>query len=94
MTSIVQSQLSELKKRSFSELTQHPPYQGKKMKQNGKALTISVWKDIVNDGEIRIVVQVYRHFIFGIGRMTADGFRINSQGVIHRLSAQELYDFT
>jgi hypothetical protein len=92
--SIIQSQLSELREKSFSELAQLPPYQGTKTKQNGKALTISIWKDLVNDGEIRIVVQVYRHLFFGVGRMTADGFRINSGGVIHRLSRRELYDFT
>jgi hypothetical protein len=91
---MIELTLSELIQKSFSELAQLPPYQGTKTQEGGKRLTISIWKDFINDGEIRVVVQVYRQLFFGIGRMTAEGFRINSRGVVHKLSREELYDFT
>jgi hypothetical protein len=86
--------VSTLRQKSFAELSEFPAYQGEKMKQNGKTFTVSIWKDVVNQTELRIVVQAYRHLFLGIGRMEADGFRIDQSGIIHKLSKPELYSFT
>lgn len=94
MVKFVQSLLSELKQKSFAELSQLAPYHGEKLKRDGKTFTRSVWKDMVNEAEVRIVVQVYRHLFWGIGRMAADGFRIDREGEIRQLSKRELYEFT
>jgi hypothetical protein len=63
------------------------------LKERGKVYTLSVWKDTLKDGQLRIAVQVYRHLFLGIGQMAADGFRIDQSGTIRELSKRELYDF-
>jgi hypothetical protein len=90
---VIESRLSELQNKSFSELSGLLPHQAEKVRQAGKTLVISVWKDVVSETELRIVVQVYRHFCFGIGRMMANGFRMDRTGTIHELSRKDLYDF-
>lgn len=89
----LRSRLAELKKKSFTGLSQFAPYQGEKPIEGGKPYTVSVWKDSPGEGQIRIVVQVYRHFFLGIGHMTADGFVIDKSGTIRELSKRELYAF-
>jgi hypothetical protein len=94
MSNFIESRLSQLKQKSFAELSQLDAYQGEKVKQGGKTFTLSIWKDVVTATEIRIVVQAYRHLFCGIGRITADGFRIDQGGTIYKLSRHEIYDFT
>ena len=93
MNELSEKRLSNLKKKSFIELSQFEGYQGEKSVQNGKSFTIAIWKDAINDNELRIFVQIYRHCFLGIGKMDADGFRINSEGKISDLTKEELYDF-
>lgn len=85
--------LSDLKKKSFLELSQLEDCQGEKVAQNGKSCTVTVWKDMIGDDELRIVVQVYRYWFLGIGKMDADGFKMNSEGKISELTKEELYEF-
>jgi hypothetical protein len=94
LNDLVKSRLSPLEKKSFAELSPLEAYQGEKVKQGGKTVTVSVWKDMLGDRELRIVVQVYRHLFFGIGRMAADGFRIGKDGTVQKLSKEELYEFS
>lgn len=85
--------ISGLKKKSFIELSQLEDYQGEKVTQNGKSCTVAVWKDAISDDELRIVIQIYRYWFLGIGKMDADGFKIDSEGKISDLTKEELYDF-
>lgn len=57
-------------------------------------MIVAIWKDVLEDGELRIVVQAYRHILLGVGSMSADGFRINRSNEVNPLSQDELYDFT
>jgi hypothetical protein len=91
---LVRSRLNGLRQKSFAELSQLPPYQGERSTEGGKPYTVSVWKDSLDERQIRIVVQVYRHFFLGIGHMRAEGFRIDENGTIRELSKRELYAFT
>lgn len=93
MLRLVETRLAEMKRKAFEELSHFPAYQAEKVKQNGKTFIVSVWADSVGQAEVRIVVQAYRHLFFGIGRMAADGFRIDQCGTIRKLSRQELYEF-
>jgi len=86
--------LSNLKKKSFTELSQLKDYQEEKAPQCGKSYAMSVWKDVIADNEIRIVVQSHRYWFLGISNIYADGFRIYSEGKITNLTEEELYDFT
>jgi hypothetical protein len=91
---LLKSRLVDLKKKSFSELSQLAPYQAEKIRQGKKLFTVAIWKDSVNETELRVVIQVYRPFFLGIGRMAADGFRIQKNNAVEGLSREELYEFT
>jgi len=93
VSELSEKRLSDLKKKSFVELSQLEDYQGEKATQNGRSCTVAVWKDVISDGELRIVVQVYRYWFLGIGKMDADGFRITSEDKISDLTKDELYEF-
>ncbi len=93
MNELVEKYLSDLKRKNFMELSQLENYQGEKIIQNEKSYTISIWKDMINNNELRIVVQIYRYWFLGIGKMEAEGFRINRDGNISDLTKKELYEF-
>jgi hypothetical protein len=85
--------LSELKRKSFTELSQLEDYQEEKIVEDKNSCSMIILKDTINDSELRIVIEIYCHWILGIGNMYADGFRKNSEGKIRNLTEEELYDF-
>lgn len=93
MNKLVEKYLSNLKRKNFIELSQLESYQGEKIIQNKKSYTISIWKDMISNNELRIVVQIYRYWLLGVGKMEADGFRINRDGNISDLTKKELYEY-
>ena len=93
MNSIVNDRIETLKQKPFSELSLLDNYQCVKSKEEGANVTIGIWKDEVGEGELRIVVQCYRHWILGIGRMSAAGFLIDSHGHAVDLKKEDIYDF-
>ena len=94
MIDLLKSRLNELREKSFSELSQLAPYQAEKIGPGKKLFTVAIWKDSVSETELRVVVQVYRPFFLGIGRMAADGFRIQKNNTVEDLSREELFEFT
>lgn len=93
MNDVIRSRLQDLKRRPFDEIAQLKDYQSERTRLEGKPLTLSVWKDAISDHELRVVVQAYRHWFLGIGRMAAQGFVIDRSGSVRDLSNEELYDF-
>jgi hypothetical protein len=85
--------LSEIKRKSFTELSQLEDCKEEKIVEDENSCTMTILKDAINDSELRIVIQIYCHWILGIGNMYADGFRKNSEGKISNLTEEELYDF-
>ncbi len=85
--------LSELKRKSFTELSQLEDYQEEKIVEDKNSCSMIILKDTINDSELRIVIEIYCHWILGVGNMYADGFRKNSEGKISNLTEEELYDF-
>lgn len=94
MKELSEKYISELKKKSFAELFQLENYQGEKVIHNGKSFTVAVWKDTISSDELRVVVQIYRYWFLGIGKMYADGFKINKENALSTLTKEELYEFT
>jgi hypothetical protein len=86
--------LSNLKRKSFNELSQLEKYHEEKIIRGRNSGTIAIRRDTISDRELRIVIQIYCHWILGIGNMYADGFRINSKGKANKLTEEELCDFT
>lgn len=93
MIDLYKNRLSELKKRSFDDLCKLEDYQGEKVAVNGRTYTLAIWKDVIGDNELRVVVQIYRRLFLGIGKMDADGFRMSKGGKITPLTKEELYEF-
>ena len=55
---------------------------------------MTILKGAINDRELRVVIQIYCHWILGAGNMYTDGFRKNSEGKITNLTEDEICDFT
>lgn len=60
------------------------------------SVTLAVWKDMVDERTLRVVVQVYRRSSFPglVGLTQADGFRISPDGKINGVSEDELLEFS
>ena len=86
--------LSNLKRKSFNELSQLEKYHEEKIIRGRNSGTIAIRRDTISNKELRIVIQIYCHWILGIGNMYADGFRINSKVKVNKLTEEELCDFT
>lgn len=56
-------------------------------------VTLAIWKEVVNGDELKVVVQTYRHWFLGLGKMDAGGFTMNDAGVVRDLKREDLYEF-
>lgn len=90
----VRERLNILSSKTFTELTDLPSQSSEEIVLRGTKLTISVWHDVLVSQDHRIVVQVYRPGMFGIGYMHADGFIINSRNEGRELTVEEWAPFS
>jgi hypothetical protein len=86
------ARVEELKRMSFAYLSQMPSQQEQEISSSDGRITLAVWKDVVEESELRIVVQAYRPGIL-MGRMQAAGFRATQHG-IKELREGELAEFS
>jgi hypothetical protein len=89
----IESRLSSLKRLDFEELLSLPAHNAETGTSGSKRFMLSVWKDVVGSESIRIVVQGYRPYFLGIGRMAALGFVASRDGTVRNLESDELYEF-
>lgn len=90
----VRERLNVQSSKTFTELTEIPSQSSEEIVQQGTTLTISVWHDVLASQDHRIVVQVYRPGLLGVGYMHADGFIINSHNEKRALSVEEWAPFS
>jgi hypothetical protein len=93
MRSLIQEVADDLKRRGFEELAALPAHSSTKREIEGKAVTVSIWRDQISNMELQIVVQGYRHWALGIGKMDAIGFQISKNGDFRELRRDEIYEF-
>ena len=93
MRELLEQKLVELKQKTFSELVKLPESEGERVKHRSRNVTVTVWKDAVAANSVRVVVQVYQHFILGVGRMDAAGFCMDDQGLITDVDPDDLDEF-
>jgi hypothetical protein len=86
------ARVEELKRMPFTGLSQLPPEQEQEISSSDGRITLAVWKDVVGESELRIVVQAYRPGIL-MGQMQAAGFRATQHG-IKELQEGELAEFS
>lgn len=78
----------------FTELSNLPGQSSEEIILQGTKLTISVWHDVLESQDHRIVVQVYKPGMLGVGYMHADGFIINSHNEKRALTVEEWAPFS
>ncbi len=88
------AQLELLRRKSYFELAQLPPYQEREVDCSDGRYKLAIWKDAVENSELRVVVQVYKHVFLGVGLMQANGFRIRQSGEIQSLGTEELAEYS
>jgi hypothetical protein len=93
MRTLIQEIADELKQKSFDELWGIFEHASAKRNFEGKAVTVSIWRDRLSDTEVQIVVQGYRHFALGIGKIGAVGFQMTKSGNLRELRRDEIYQF-
>lgn len=90
----VRERLDVLSSKTFAELSTLPSQSSEEVILQGTRLTLSVWHDILASQDHRIVVQVYKPGVLGIGRMHADGFVVNSRNDKRVLTIEEWAPFS
>jgi hypothetical protein len=91
---VVNERLAALSAMSFDELAALSSVTSEDLVLAGKKHTLSVWHDILESGEHRIVVQLYKHGILGVGQMLAEGFVIDSRNERRGLTQEEWDPFS
>ena len=90
--------IAELSSRSYSDLAglQEPIVEDHDFHVPSELskCQFTLFKDTQSGGRLRIAVQVYRHYILGIGRMWADGFFVDQDSKIDRFTERDTWDFT
>lgn len=91
---IVGERLNVLSSKTFAELKELPGQSSEEIVLQATKLTLSVWHDALATQDHRIVVQVYKPGVLGIGRMHADGFIVNSHNEKRTLTIEEWVPFS
>lgn len=93
-SAVVNERLAVLAAMSFNDLTALPSVVSEDLVLSLKKHTISVWHDILESGDHRLVVQLYQHGILGVGQMYAEGFIINHRDEHRALTQKEWEPFS
>ena len=90
----VRERLNVLMSKGFVELRELPSQTSEELVLQGTKLTLSVWHDVLASQDHRIIVQVYKPGMLGIGRMHADGFVVSSRNEKRSLTVEEWAPFS
>ena len=94
-TAILRERLNILSSKPFAELAELPRHSSEEIVLRGTKLIIGVWHDVLVSQDHLIAVQVYRPGMLGIGgRMSADGFVVNSHNERRGLTVEEWAPFS
>lgn len=93
LSAVASERLAELSGKSLDELAAFPDHSAEEMSREGFKLTVSVWHDILESGEHRIVVQVGKPGMLASWRFHAEGFAVNSRNERRDLTNEELSSF-
>jgi hypothetical protein len=91
---LIEDQIKLMSTKSFAELSELPSQSSEDVILLGKKITLSIWHDVLESKEHRVVIQAYKRWLFGMGRMYAQGFIFNSLNQKRELNFEELSPFT
>ncbi|MAX24354.1 MAG: hypothetical protein CMJ19_07605 [Phycisphaeraceae bacterium] len=72
--------IEKLRKLAFDQVLELPEKQNDHETIRGRNIYIATYRDQLQDGRLRVVVQVYHHRFLGFGSMAAEGFVVASDG--------------
>ena len=85
--------VQHLRSRPWKELLELPPHKPDAVKSN-RGGTVSIWRDLLPDERVRVVVQTHVPGPLGSAKVVADGFVVSMSGEVSELRDEELWDFT
>lgn len=94
LNAVASERLAELSAKSFDELVMLPSRSSEEVVRDGYKLTVSVWHDLLESGEHRIVVQVGKPGMLASWQFHAEGFVIKSRNERRTLTDEEQSPFS
>jgi hypothetical protein len=89
----VRRTLDELQDKSWTVLKDLPDYTHLPSPEGLGKFTFGLWKHGRADGSLRIIVQRYRRYVLGFGRISADGFVVRDNGSIEPVPKEEMWEY-
>jgi hypothetical protein len=93
LTPTAEARLAELRSLSHAVLSALPAVEEHLLTDTPKRAILSVYRDDLPSGELRVVVQLVVMGVLGSARIWAQGFRLRHGGEPVRTTDEELYDF-
>ncbi len=90
----VQRTLDELRAKPWDVLRDLPDHTHLPSPAVLAKFSFSLWRHNRSDGSLRIVIQRYRRYFLGIGRMSAEGFVVRDDGRIEPVPKEEMWEYT
>jgi hypothetical protein len=94
LTSEAERELQRLRQSTWRELLELPAHTQLQLNRGGKCGTISVYRDLLPQERVRVVVQISVSGRLGSARVSADGFVVAMDNARAELQDEELYEFT
>jgi hypothetical protein len=93
LTPDAEARLEDLCQRPWRELLELPAHSQVELNCGGKRGVLSVYRDLLPDEKIRLVVQLYMPGRLGSAKVVADGFVVSMKEEHSMLQDEDLYDF-
>lgn len=86
--------VAELRRKPFTELLKLPDHHEREITCVDGNAKLAIWKEYITPSELKLVVQLYRHWLGGIAtEILADGFRATPTGT-YDLTDGDLDEYT
>lgn len=85
--------VSELQKLGRDKLAAMKASESHEVSRDGVPFSVTTWVDKLPDRHIRVVVQCYERQGGVMGKVCAEGFRVNEVGKVVSLKENEIYEF-
>lgn len=82
-----------LRRMPFATLEALPERQEDEEGSGDRKMAVAVYRDRLDDGRLQVVVQVYRHWLLGIGHIAAEGFIMDPGGRLTPIPPERMWEF-
>ncbi|HEY6641932.1 hypothetical protein [Povalibacter sp.] len=94
LTAEAERELQRLWQSTWRELLELPAHSQLDLDDGGKRGTISIYRDLLPQERVRVVVQIYVSGRLGSAQVSADGFVVAMDDTRVELQDEDLYEFT